>query len=82
MIRDLSIHHKPITKIFESPSASEDWDQYRLTAAQIDFFHANGYLAGIRILNDEQIATLHGELAELIDPNHPGHHLFYEFHSN
>src|SRR6266571_5018123 len=82
MTTDLSRHHSPITELFKWPPGAEGWDQYSLSDGQIDFFHANGYLAGIRALNDDQIEALRLELAELIDPNHPGHHLFYEFHSN
>jgi hypothetical protein len=81
MVVDLSKHHGPITTLFNI-SGAEDWEQYRLTEDQIEFFQTNGYLAGIRLLNDEQIEALRLELAELIDPNHPGHGLFYEFHSN
>src|SRR3989442_2254260 len=82
MNSDLSIHHLPITELFDWPDTRDDWNQCRLTPAQIEFFHKNGYLAGIRVLDDEQIAVLRDELAELIDPNHPAHDLFYEFHSN
>jgi len=82
MSGDLSKHHKRITNLFNWPSAAEDWNQFRLTDEQVNFFHRNGYLAGIRALNDEQIETLRAELSELIDPGHPGHPLFYEFHSN
>ena len=82
MLNDLSLHHKPITQLFAWPSDASIWDQYPLTQDQIDFFHANGYLAGIRALNDEQIEVLGAELAQLIDPNHRAHELFYEFHSN
>ena len=81
-VNDLSLHHKPLTGLFKQPSAAAGWDQYRLTQDQIDFFHANGYLAGIRALNDDQIEVLRSELAQLIDPNHRAHELFYEFHSN
>lgn len=81
MVPDLSKHHQPITKLFELPSA-ENWNQYKLTEDQVEFFHAKGYLAGIRALNHEQIEVLRNELTELIDPNHPGADLFYEFHSN
>jgi len=80
MLVDLSTLHAPITKLFGH--ASNDWSQYSLTADQIEFFHAHGYLAGIRLLNDAQIAVLREELSHLTDPNHPAHHLFYEFHSN
>ena len=78
MIEDLSRYHRPITTLFNTG----EWDQYRLTNDQIEFFHTNGYLAGIRLLNDEQIEALRAELADLIDPNHPGNDLFYEFHTN
>lgn len=81
MTTDLSLHHRALTNLFPRPSADE-WAQYRLTATQVEFFHENGYLAGIRALNDEQIETLRSQLAELADPDHPGHGLFYEFHSN
>ncbi len=82
MATDLSKHHSPITELFKWPSSARGWDQYSLSNRQIEFFHANGYLAGIRALNDDQIQALCAELVQLIDPHHPGHHLFYEFHSN
>jgi ectoine hydroxylase-related dioxygenase (phytanoyl-CoA dioxygenase family) len=82
MIEDLSHYHLPISKLFNAALTARDWDQYRLSDDQISFFHSNGYLAGIRLLNDEQIAVLRAELADLIDPKHPSNALFYEFHSN
>jgi len=82
MVADLSHHHQPFTNLFQTPKTGDDWNRYRLTDDQIKFFHANGYVTGIPCLNDEQIETLRSQLAELIDPGHPGHNLFYEFHSN
>ena len=81
MTSDLSHTHQPITDLFPAISGI-DTTQYRLTSDQIDFFHANGYLAGIRLLNDDQIAVLREQLQQLVDPKHAGHDLFYEFHSN
>jgi ectoine hydroxylase-related dioxygenase (phytanoyl-CoA dioxygenase family) len=81
MTSDLSHTHEPITDLFPAISGI-DATQCRLTSEQIDFFHANGYLAGIRLLNDDQIAMLREQLQQLIDPTHAGHDLFYEFHSN
>ncbi len=81
MIEDLSRYHSPITTLFNIGGANA-WEQYRLTDAQIDFFHTNGYLAGIRLLNDEQIETLRAELSDLSNSDHPGSSLFYEFHTN
>ena len=81
MFADLSVHHSPITDLFK-PLTAEACAQNQLTKDQVDFFHEHGYLTGIRLLTDNQIKVLRAELAELTDPGHPGHHLFYEFHSN
>jgi hypothetical protein len=48
----------------------------------VRFFHENGYLSGVRVLSDEQVEQLRGELQELFDPAHPGNALFHEYHSN
>lgn|ERR1700686_446287 len=82
MMLDLSKYHRPIGDLFTAPQTPKDWNQYRLTDDQIQFFQTNGYLAGIRLLNDGQIEALRAELADLSDPNHSGNDLFYEFHSN
>src|SRR5438128_335798 len=79
---DLSIYHNPITRLFKHLANREDWKQYRLTKEQVEFFHHQGYLVGLRILSDRQIETLRTELTELIDQKHPRHDLFYEFHPN
>jgi ectoine hydroxylase-related dioxygenase (phytanoyl-CoA dioxygenase family) len=79
---DLSIHHSQIGNLFSQPKHASDWNQYRLTEEQIEFYHDNGYLAGIRLLNGEQVDALRGELDALMDPTHPGNQLFYEYHSN
>ncbi|MCS6829722.1 MAG: phytanoyl-CoA dioxygenase family protein [Armatimonadota bacterium] len=82
MVEDLSQYHRPIGNLFQLPSTREEWQQYRLSEEQIAFFHENGYLPGVRILSDEQVEQLREELSGLMDPSHPGHHLFYEYHSN
>jgi ectoine hydroxylase-related dioxygenase (phytanoyl-CoA dioxygenase family) len=82
MVLDLSTQHSPVTTMFECLSSSHDPTEYRLAPEQIDFFHTNGYLAGIRLLDDTQIEVLREQLSQLIDPHHPAHDLFYEFHSN
>ncbi|HYW70956.1 MAG TPA: phytanoyl-CoA dioxygenase family protein [Pyrinomonadaceae bacterium] len=78
---DLSEFHNPITSLF-SLASRETNDEFCLSSDQIDFFHTNGYLAGIRLLNDNQLEALRDELSQLIDPHHPAHQLFYEFHAN
>jgi ectoine hydroxylase-related dioxygenase (phytanoyl-CoA dioxygenase family) len=82
MTEDLSIYHDLIGNLFSKPSTGEDWARYRLSDEQIEFYQEHGYLAGVKILDDEQIDALREELRELVDPAHPGHQLFYEFNSN
>ncbi|HEY2840762.1 MAG TPA: phytanoyl-CoA dioxygenase family protein [Pirellulales bacterium] len=76
---DLSARHELITDLFVRHASDE---QLRLSNEQVAFFHENGYLAGVRILSDEQVEALRAELTQLFDPKHPGNHLFYEYHSN
>lgn len=82
MIDDLSAHHNLVGNLFRGPGSCEKWSEYRLSDEQVEFYRENGYLAGIRLLDDRQIDVLRRELAELVDPGHPGNKLFYEFNSN
>ncbi len=79
---DLSQYHQAISSYFPMPETARDWDEYTLTNSQVEFFHENGYLSGVKILNEEQVDILREEINELMDPNHLGHHLFYEYHNN
>lgn len=81
-MEDLSRHHQPISELFKLPQSPEEWEPYRLTGEQISFFNEEGYLSGIKMLDEEQVAQLNEELDRLMDPTHPLHSLFYEFHSN
>src|SRR4249919_1924778 len=81
-VKDLSTVHELAGNIFKWPSEKEEWEQYKLSKDQIDFFNENGYLSGVKMLDKGQIEQLRTELAELADVNLPGHNLFYEFHSN
>jgi ectoine hydroxylase-related dioxygenase (phytanoyl-CoA dioxygenase family) len=82
MIEDLSTAHRAVTDLFHQPANSAEWTPYRLTGDQIEFYETNGYLAGIRMLDAEQIELLRCELNELTDPSYSGRHLFYEYNSN
>ncbi len=82
MTEDLSSHHGLIGNLFTKPSSAEEWMQYRLSDEQVDFYREYGYLAGVKMLNDEQVEALRAELKELTGPGHPGHSLFYEYNSN
>jgi len=82
MTEDLSIYHRMIGDLFAWPINAHEWNRYRLTAEQIEFYETNGYLAGIRLLTDEQVEVLRAELAQLADPTNSGNQLFYEYHAN
>jgi ectoine hydroxylase-related dioxygenase (phytanoyl-CoA dioxygenase family) len=81
-IKDLSKIHHLVGHLFKWPANIAEWESYKLSKEQIAFFHENGYLAGVKMLDEDQIAQIRIELAEIMDPQHPGHSLFYEFHSN
>ncbi len=81
-VKDLSAIHSLITNLFQWPKTTDEWNQYKLSQEQIDFFNENGFLGGIKMLDIMQIEQLKKELNELANTDHPAHHLFYEFHSN
>ena len=80
-MEDLSVYHQPVTSLFSGPS-HPDWIRFQLSESQIEFYQTNGYLAGIRLLDNQQVERLRAELAQLSEPSHQGNKLFYEFHSN
>ena len=81
MIQDLSAVHTPTGALFHQPDR-EQWQRFRLTDEQVASFHQQGYLAGVQVLDDRQVEALCSELSGLMDPSHPAHGLFYEYHSN
>jgi ectoine hydroxylase-related dioxygenase (phytanoyl-CoA dioxygenase family) len=82
MVQDLSQCSSPITDFAPRPAWPDGWRRYRLSDEQVAFYHEHGYLTGVRVLTDEQVERLRAELQGLFDPNHPGHELFHEYHSN
>jgi hypothetical protein len=81
-INDLSKVHELVSDLFYWPRSKSDWDKFKLTDEQVSFFNENGFLAGIKMLDDAQVNFLRNELAEVADTGHPAHSLYYEFHSN
>ncbi len=82
MVEDLSNHHGPVSDLLaESPGAGKV-ARYQLSAEQVEFYKTHGYVAGIRLLSDNQVAVLRSELDELANPGHPARQLFYEYNSN
>lgn len=82
MIKDWSTEHEPTGKLFVLPKKKADWEKYRLSRNQVEFFNENGYLKGVKILDDEQIEILREELSKLMNPSEEERNLFYEYNSN
>lgn len=78
---DLSLIHQPVSQLFPETGSAED-NQFRLSDQQIESFHRDGYLAGIQVLQPDAIEQLKQELAEFVQPDHDGHQLWHEYHSN
>lgn len=78
MIQDLSLAHEPVSSLFPRDSTQA----HRLIDEQLARFERDGFLPGVRILDERQIDALRAELAELVAPNHEGRELWYEYHSN
>ena len=81
-IEDLSYSHELVGELFPKLSPKAAWEAYQLSEEQVAHFNEFGYLDQVKILESGQIAQLKAELDELMDPKHPRHHLFYEFHTN
>lgn len=79
---DLSQHHSAVGQLFSRPASQQEWERYRLIRSQVEFFQENGYLAGVRILTDEQVDVLRSELEQLMNPAYERNELFHEYHSN
>src|SRR5215203_7530523 len=81
-VNDLSKVHELVSDLFHWPRSKSDWDKFKLTDDQVSFFDENGFLAGVKMLDDAQVNFLRNELSEVADTSHPAHSLYYEFHSN
>jgi Phytanoyl-CoA dioxygenase (PhyH) len=79
---DLSHFHHPIGNLLSGAEVEANLERSQLSQKEIEFFDEYGYLSGLRVLDDRQVEILCKELSEIVDPKHPGHNLFYEFHSN
>ena len=71
---DLSLSHEPLTDLFSDIAPH---------AATVDFdeFERSGFVIGVPLLSENQIAALR-EALEYLMTNNAGDPLFYEYHSN
>ncbi|HIC23372.1 MAG TPA: phytanoyl-CoA dioxygenase family protein [Planctomycetes bacterium] len=79
-IEDLAIYHQPITDTFKQPDSHEQWLQLALSSEQVKTFEQQGFIAGIPVLDSDQVQCLRQQLDRLMNPNHPRNSLFYEYH--
>lgn len=82
MTGDLTQRHDFVSDLFELPQTEAGWNEYRLSDEQLGQYERDGYLSGVRLLDESQVTRLREELHDLTNPNHPANNLFYEFHSN
>ncbi len=82
MLQDFSKLHTPTGALGSLPAHQQDWQPYRLSEKQVEAFHRDGFLAGVQVLDNHQVEALCRELAGLMEPSHPSHQLFHEYHSN
>jgi len=81
-VKDLADKHGLLSNLFKWPKTPEEWDLYKLNDDQVAHYNEYGYVAGIKMLDDDQVDVLRKELDKVMAPDHPAHHLFYEFQSN
>ena len=78
-LNDLSQEHKPISNLF--PTVAEE-SAFRLSDAQLEQFRTDGFLSGIRVLDDGQIDALRNELESFHREEIAKSDLWYEYNSN
>jgi hypothetical protein len=76
---DLSTIHEPIGPFLPIPANPAS---YRLTPQQMKDYERDGFVSGVKMLDDRQCDVLCEELAGLVEPDHPNNGLFHEFNSN
>ena len=71
---DLSLHHEPMTDLFADPATDS-------ATVDVNEFERSGFVIGVPLLSENQIAALRDALSDLITEN-ADDPLFYEYHSN
>ncbi len=82
MVADLSTKHYPVSGLFTQLAMSDAGPRYRLSEAQTAFYEEQGFLAGVRLLTDEQVDVLRSEVESLVAATGETRRLFYEYNSN
>lgn len=76
---DLSRRHGMIGDLFPDPAASRG---HELSPAQLRQFADQGFVTGVKVLDDRQVDALLAELQPWMQPDHPKRNLWYEYRAN
>jgi ectoine hydroxylase-related dioxygenase (phytanoyl-CoA dioxygenase family) len=79
---DLSRCHRPVSGLFDPQHRQQDREAFRLEAGQLAFFREHGYVAGIRVLEEQQAEHLRNELETFFQEDHAGFEYWHEYHRN
>ena len=82
MTNDLANHHELVSDLYPAIESVADLSDLRLSQEQLDRYEQNGFVHGVRLLNDTQISALRDELQTFFNAEHEGRELWYEYHSN
>lgn len=63
--------HKMITNMFSPVPSKKDAEKFKLSNAQINFFHQNGYLPNNKILDQTQLEQLRTSLEDIVYGRNP-----------
>ena len=81
-MNDLSLQHGPIGTLFPSGGNRRSLETYCLGSDRIAEYAERGFLAGIRVLEEDQVQALLRDLEQWTEPGHPHQELWYEYRSN
>jgi len=84
-VRDLSRFHLPVGDLFgQLPTVPQQWNKWRISDAQVDFYLKNGYLSNVQVLSESDCDRILEDYKGFLDEKKPhrARGLFYEFHSN
>lgn len=76
-MRDLSEIHGPVGQLFEAGPIESV-----LSADELAKFDRDGFVDGVPLLSESQCDALCAELTEFFEPEHAGHELWHEYHTN
>jgi len=63
--------HRPAGQLFTAATRSEEIPKYTLSPEQVRFYETNGYLKGIRVLEERQLQCLRDRLEQMVADDFP-----------